>query len=176
MHAHFNCLSCWSGCKNDLTVNSRCYFFCRSPFAAVTDYSLTRNNVIQLCLELTTIVQQVMTQKSNTLPSTLESQVWTLHPGPVTETGFLKVWCSWKIPSLEIKYGFSLAAGRYILRKFTVAWRLILKDYEFYVLLNDWTVVKDLYWHLFSWMDKNYLIFFLHPFFLVLKWVTGSRV
>ncbi|KTG04347.1 hypothetical protein cypCar_00009273 [Cyprinus carpio] len=37
---------------------SRCYFFCRSPFAAVTDYSVTRNNVIQLCLELTTIVQQ----------------------------------------------------------------------------------------------------------------------
>ncbi|XP_067291231.1 connector enhancer of kinase suppressor of ras 2 isoform X10 [Pseudorasbora parva] len=30
----------------------------RSPFAAVTDYSMTRNNVIQLCLELTTIVQQ----------------------------------------------------------------------------------------------------------------------
>ncbi|KAI4883872.1 hypothetical protein NFI96_020904, partial [Prochilodus magdalenae] len=30
----------------------------RSPFAAVADYSLTRNNVIQLCLELTTIVQQ----------------------------------------------------------------------------------------------------------------------
>uniref|UniRef100_A0A8C3RS97 Connector enhancer of kinase suppressor of Ras 2 n=1 Tax=Chelydra serpentina TaxID=8475 RepID=A0A8C3RS97_CHESE len=30
----------------------------RSPFAAVTDYSVTRNNVIQLCLELTTIVQQ----------------------------------------------------------------------------------------------------------------------
>ncbi|KAJ8347839.1 hypothetical protein SKAU_G00264280 [Synaphobranchus kaupii] len=30
----------------------------RSPFAAVTDYSGTRNNVIQLCLELTTIVQQ----------------------------------------------------------------------------------------------------------------------
>uniref|UniRef100_A0A5F8H159 Connector enhancer of kinase suppressor of Ras 2 n=1 Tax=Monodelphis domestica TaxID=13616 RepID=A0A5F8H159_MONDO len=30
----------------------------RSPFAAVTDYSLTRNSVIQLCLELTTIVQQ----------------------------------------------------------------------------------------------------------------------
>uniref|UniRef100_H0VFG0 Connector enhancer of kinase suppressor of Ras 2 n=1 Tax=Cavia porcellus TaxID=10141 RepID=H0VFG0_CAVPO len=29
-----------------------------SPFAAVTDYSVTRNNVIQLCLELTTIVQQ----------------------------------------------------------------------------------------------------------------------
>uniref|UniRef100_A0A8C2A852 Connector enhancer of kinase suppressor of Ras 2a n=1 Tax=Cyprinus carpio TaxID=7962 RepID=A0A8C2A852_CYPCA len=29
-----------------------------SPFAAVTDYSMTRNNVIQLCLELTTIVQQ----------------------------------------------------------------------------------------------------------------------
>uniref|UniRef100_A0A4W3IHG4 Connector enhancer of kinase suppressor of Ras 2 n=1 Tax=Callorhinchus milii TaxID=7868 RepID=A0A4W3IHG4_CALMI len=33
----------------------------RSPFAAVTDYSLTRNNVIQLCLELTTIVQQCKT-------------------------------------------------------------------------------------------------------------------
>ncbi|EPY73946.1 connector enhancer of kinase suppressor of ras 2-like protein [Camelus ferus] len=31
----------------------------RSPFAAVTDYSVTRNNVIQLCLELTTIVQQL---------------------------------------------------------------------------------------------------------------------
>uniref|UniRef100_A0A672Q941 Connector enhancer of kinase suppressor of Ras 2 n=1 Tax=Sinocyclocheilus grahami TaxID=75366 RepID=A0A672Q941_SINGR len=31
----------------------------RSPFAAVTDYSVTRNNVIQLCLELTTIVQQI---------------------------------------------------------------------------------------------------------------------
>lgn len=31
----------------------------RSPFAAVADYSVTRNNVIQLCLELTTIVQQV---------------------------------------------------------------------------------------------------------------------
>ncbi|XP_029925332.1 connector enhancer of kinase suppressor of ras 2-like isoform X2 [Myripristis murdjan] len=30
----------------------------RSPFAAVADYSITRNNVIQLCLELTTIVQQ----------------------------------------------------------------------------------------------------------------------
>ncbi|XP_031428193.1 connector enhancer of kinase suppressor of ras 2 [Clupea harengus] len=30
----------------------------RSPFAAVADYSMTRNTVIQLCLELTTIVQQ----------------------------------------------------------------------------------------------------------------------
>nr|XP_020453573.1 connector enhancer of kinase suppressor of ras 2 isoform X1 [Monopterus albus] len=30
----------------------------RSPLAAVADYSVTRNNVIQLCLELTTIVQQ----------------------------------------------------------------------------------------------------------------------
>ncbi|KAL1006222.1 hypothetical protein UPYG_G00069450 [Umbra pygmaea] len=30
----------------------------RSPFAAVTDYTATRNNIIQLCLELTTIVQQ----------------------------------------------------------------------------------------------------------------------
>ncbi|XP_008306541.1 connector enhancer of kinase suppressor of ras 2 [Cynoglossus semilaevis] len=33
----------------------------RSPFAAVSDYSVTRNNVIQLCLELTTIVQQECT-------------------------------------------------------------------------------------------------------------------
>ncbi|KAM7374188.1 hypothetical protein PAMP_006862 [Pampus punctatissimus] len=33
----------------------------RSPFAAVADYSVTRNNVIQLCLELTTIVQQCKT-------------------------------------------------------------------------------------------------------------------
>ncbi|XP_030637755.1 connector enhancer of kinase suppressor of ras 2 [Chanos chanos] len=30
----------------------------RSPFAAVADYAMTRNNIIQLCLELTTIVQQ----------------------------------------------------------------------------------------------------------------------
>ncbi|KAJ3588983.1 hypothetical protein NHX12_009833 [Muraenolepis orangiensis] len=30
----------------------------RSPFSAVTDYSVTRNSVITLCLELTTIVQQ----------------------------------------------------------------------------------------------------------------------
>lgn len=44
---------------NDLMVHSRCSFFFRSPFAAVADYSVTRNNVIQLCLELTTIVQQV---------------------------------------------------------------------------------------------------------------------
>lgn len=42
-------------------VHSRCSFFFRSPFAAVADYSVTRNNVIQLCLELTTIVQQVTT-------------------------------------------------------------------------------------------------------------------
>ncbi|XP_042608356.1 connector enhancer of kinase suppressor of ras 2-like isoform X9 [Cyprinus carpio] len=44
--------------KSLLAWLDRCYFFCRSPFAAVTDYSMTRNNVIQLCLELTTIVQQ----------------------------------------------------------------------------------------------------------------------
>lgn len=44
----------------DLMVHSRCSFFFRSPFAAVADYSVTRNNVIQLCLELTTIVQQVL--------------------------------------------------------------------------------------------------------------------
>ena len=48
--------------KNDLMVHSRCYFFFRSPFAAVADYSMTRNNVIQLCLELTTIVQQASHQ------------------------------------------------------------------------------------------------------------------
>lgn len=47
---------------NDLMVHSRCSFFFRSPFAAVADYSVTRNNVIQLCLELTTIVQQVNKQ------------------------------------------------------------------------------------------------------------------
>ncbi|XP_066502015.1 connector enhancer of kinase suppressor of ras 2 isoform X3 [Hoplias malabaricus] len=44
--------------KSLLAWLDRCYFFLRSPFAAVADYSLTRNNVIQLCLELTTIVQQ----------------------------------------------------------------------------------------------------------------------
>ncbi|XP_060718193.1 connector enhancer of kinase suppressor of ras 2 isoform X1 [Tachysurus vachellii] len=44
--------------KSLLAWLDRCYFFFRSPFAAVTDYSVTRNNVIQLCLELTTIVQQ----------------------------------------------------------------------------------------------------------------------
>ncbi|XP_041088900.1 connector enhancer of kinase suppressor of ras 2 isoform X4 [Polyodon spathula] len=44
--------------KSLLAWLDRCYFFFRSPFAAVTDYSVTRNSVIQLCLELTTIVQQ----------------------------------------------------------------------------------------------------------------------
>ncbi|MGH0186799.1 UNVERIFIED_CONTAM: hypothetical protein FKN15_022725 [Acipenser sinensis] len=38
----------------------------RSPFAAVTDYSVTRNSVIQLCLELTTIVQQPIIPRSPT--------------------------------------------------------------------------------------------------------------
>lgn len=50
--------------RSGLMVNGRCYFFIRSPFAAVADYSMTRNNVIQLCLELTTIVQQVWTNTS----------------------------------------------------------------------------------------------------------------
>uniref|UniRef100_A0A8D0HUV1 Connector enhancer of kinase suppressor of Ras 2 n=1 Tax=Sphenodon punctatus TaxID=8508 RepID=A0A8D0HUV1_SPHPU len=40
------------------SVESLSRIFARSPFAAVTDYSITRNSVIQLCLELTTIVQQ----------------------------------------------------------------------------------------------------------------------
>uniref|UniRef100_A0A8B9D9T9 Connector enhancer of kinase suppressor of ras 2 n=1 Tax=Anser cygnoides TaxID=8845 RepID=A0A8B9D9T9_ANSCY len=31
----------------------------RSPFVSVTEYSLLKNNIVQLCLELTTIVQQV---------------------------------------------------------------------------------------------------------------------
>ncbi|KAF7656026.1 hypothetical protein LDENG_00047130 [Lucifuga dentata] len=44
--------------KSLLAWLDRCNFFFRSPFAAVADYSITRNNVIQLCLELTTIVQQ----------------------------------------------------------------------------------------------------------------------
>ncbi|XP_024121843.1 connector enhancer of kinase suppressor of ras 2 isoform X1 [Oryzias melastigma] len=44
--------------KSLLAWLDRCSFFFRSPFAAVADYSVTRNNVIQLCLELTTIVQQ----------------------------------------------------------------------------------------------------------------------
>lgn len=48
----------------DLMVHSRCSFFFRSPFAAVADYSVTRNNVIQLCLELTTIVQQVRERRN----------------------------------------------------------------------------------------------------------------
>uniref|UniRef100_A0A8C6KTH2 Si:ch211-26b3.4 n=1 Tax=Nothobranchius furzeri TaxID=105023 RepID=A0A8C6KTH2_NOTFU len=30
----------------------------KSPFASVTEYSLLKNNIVQLCLELTTIVQQ----------------------------------------------------------------------------------------------------------------------
>ncbi|XP_061753665.1 connector enhancer of kinase suppressor of ras 2-like isoform X1 [Nerophis ophidion] len=44
--------------KSLLAWLDRCSFFTRSPFASVADYSVTRNNVIQLCLELTTIVQQ----------------------------------------------------------------------------------------------------------------------
>lgn len=35
-------------------------YFLRSPFASVTEYSLLKNNIVQLCLELTTIVQQVL--------------------------------------------------------------------------------------------------------------------
>ncbi|TSR75243.1 Connector enhancer of kinase suppressor of ras 2 [Bagarius yarrelli] len=31
----------------------------RSPFVSVTEYSVLKNNIVQLCLELTTIVQQV---------------------------------------------------------------------------------------------------------------------
>uniref|UniRef100_A0A8C4YEZ6 Connector enhancer of kinase suppressor of ras 2 n=1 Tax=Gopherus evgoodei TaxID=1825980 RepID=A0A8C4YEZ6_9SAUR len=34
----------------------------RSPFVSVTEYSLLKNNIVQLCLELTTIVQQVRTE------------------------------------------------------------------------------------------------------------------
>lgn len=37
-------------------------FLLRSPFASVTEYSLLKNNIVQLCLELTTIVQQVIRQ------------------------------------------------------------------------------------------------------------------
>ncbi|KAG5285017.1 hypothetical protein AALO_G00033130 [Alosa alosa] len=46
------------GVQDTLTADCRCCLFLRSPFAAVADYSMTRNTVIQLCLELTTIVQQ----------------------------------------------------------------------------------------------------------------------
>lgn len=52
----------WSLSWN-LLNHSFSLFLYRSPFAAVTDYSVTRNNVIQLCLELTTIVQQVLADK-----------------------------------------------------------------------------------------------------------------
>uniref|UniRef100_A0A8C2D822 Connector enhancer of kinase suppressor of Ras 2b n=1 Tax=Cyprinus carpio TaxID=7962 RepID=A0A8C2D822_CYPCA len=45
----------------------------RSLFAAVADYSMTRNNVIQLCLELTTIVQQVWTQTLRLLHNTCKT-------------------------------------------------------------------------------------------------------
>ncbi len=34
-------------------------FVCRSPFVSVSEYSVLKNNIVQLCLELTTIVQQV---------------------------------------------------------------------------------------------------------------------
>lgn len=40
-------------CKNSSVL---CH---RSPFVSVTEYSLLKNNIVQLCLELTTIVQQV---------------------------------------------------------------------------------------------------------------------
>lgn len=40
-------------CKNSSIL---CH---RSPFVSVTEYSLLKNNIVQLCLELTTIVQQV---------------------------------------------------------------------------------------------------------------------
>lgn len=38
-----------------------CFISSRSPFSSVTEYSLLKNNIVQLCLELTTIVQQVLT-------------------------------------------------------------------------------------------------------------------
>lgn len=38
-----------------------CSVSSRSPFSSVTEYSLLKNNIVQLCLELTTIVQQVLT-------------------------------------------------------------------------------------------------------------------
>ena len=37
-----------------------CFVSFRSPFSSVTEYSLLKNNIVQLCLELTTIVQQVL--------------------------------------------------------------------------------------------------------------------
>ncbi|TRZ07212.1 hypothetical protein HGM15179_019895, partial [Zosterops borbonicus] len=57
----------------------------RSPFVSVTEYSLLKNNIVQLCLELTTIVQQDCT--------VYETENKILHvnlrqPGPVLE-------CSW---------------------------------------------------------------------------------
>lgn len=46
-----------------------CFISCRSPFSSVTEYSLLKNNIVQLCLELTTIVQQVLTHSHWTFVS-----------------------------------------------------------------------------------------------------------
>uniref|UniRef100_A0A8B9JTE9 Connector enhancer of kinase suppressor of Ras 2b n=1 Tax=Astyanax mexicanus TaxID=7994 RepID=A0A8B9JTE9_ASTMX len=63
----------------------------RSPFAAVADYSLTRNNVIQLCLELTTIVQQVRLQRCKTLSGVCD-HIITLSSDPmVSQAAHLEV-------------------------------------------------------------------------------------
>lgn len=52
-----------------------CFISSRSPFSSVTEYSLLKNNIVQLCLELTTIVQQVLTHSQ-----TCETFVSPIHP------------------------------------------------------------------------------------------------
>lgn len=47
-------------------------FYSRSPFSSVTEYSLLKNNIVQLCLELTTIVQQVL---SHTFKNTCDAHI-----------------------------------------------------------------------------------------------------
>jgi len=55
---HISACTVKRGCNPQCCINLS--FLChRSPFVSVTEYSLLKNNIVQLCLELTTIVQQV---------------------------------------------------------------------------------------------------------------------
>uniref|UniRef100_W5KL11 Connector enhancer of kinase suppressor of Ras 2 n=1 Tax=Astyanax mexicanus TaxID=7994 RepID=W5KL11_ASTMX len=63
----------------------------RSPFAAVTDYSVTRNNVIQLCLELTTIVQQVSHSVVKTLSGVCDHIISLSSDPLVSQSAHLEV-------------------------------------------------------------------------------------
>uniref|UniRef100_A0A6Q2ZI29 Connector enhancer of kinase suppressor of Ras 2b n=1 Tax=Esox lucius TaxID=8010 RepID=A0A6Q2ZI29_ESOLU len=58
----------------------------RSPFSSVTEYSVLKNNIVQLCLELTTIVQQC-----NTLASICDHIISLSSDSLVSQSAHLEV-------------------------------------------------------------------------------------